>query len=71
MTMIKCINNQCLSQDFLPAVCNPPPGEHPLQEEDLQGRFNRHLQPRGPAHCLRAARGEQCDASFSPTQTQQ
>lgn len=49
-------------QDLLPAVSNPPSGKHPLQEEDLQGRFHRHLQPRGPAHRLRAAGGEQHDA---------
>lgn len=46
-------------QDLLPAVSNPPPGKHPLQEEDLQGWFHRHLQPRGVAHRLRAAGGEQ------------
>lgn len=48
-----------LRQDLLPAVSNSPPWKYPLQEEDLQGRFHRHLQPRGPAHRLRAARGEQ------------
>lgn len=46
-------------QDLLPAVGNPPPWKHPLQEEDLQGRLHRHLQPRSPAHRLRAAGGEQ------------
>lgn len=61
-------------QDFLPAVSHPPPGKHPLQEEDLQGRFHRYLQPRGPAHRLRAARGERHGADrdiCQPTLNQQ
>lgn len=45
-------------QDLLAAVGHPPPGKHPLQEEDLQGRFHRHLQPRGAAHRVGAAGGE-------------
>lgn len=65
-----------LCQDLLAAVSNPPPGKHSLQEEDLQGRFHRHLQPRGPAHRLRAARGERHDAevqvlAISKLQTRQ
>ena len=46
-----------LSQDLLAAVGHPAAGEYPVQEENLQGRLHRHLQPGGPAHRVRAAGG--------------
>lgn len=52
-------SDMCWSpQDLLFAVCDPSPGEHPLQEEDVPGRLHRHLQPGGASDRLRAPGGQ-------------
>lgn len=45
-------------QNLLFTVCDPSPGEYPVQEEDVPGRLHRHLQPGGASYRLRTPGGQ-------------